>query len=261
METLIENEISIELYDILSETFCVKDDKEAKEDLFRKIKVLFTQRKDVNLSYFKISEYTEVKAVEPKIIKKKKVIEKDDDSEEEIVTTKASITTTGFNKSKPKGLNIKGKAKTKSKDAPESKSKRPESAVVASRQDSSTQDTTEEEGKSEQTFAAGDYNCVKFKVYFEVDEDSPSKVLIKLLPQSGDEFESVFCRIFIGNTEVKMSNFEVEIVKSQLQLDLEAENEKRKEMDLRIKQQRLLAKIKAKEEKERKKKEKEDERI
>jgi hypothetical protein len=64
--------------------------------------------------------------------------------------------------------------------------------------------------------------------------------LIKILPQNGDDFEKVYCRVFLENSELKKSNFEIKIVKSQLHLDLEAENQLKEESDLKIKEQRRL---------------------
>ena len=255
METLVESEITIELFDILNDSYWLKDDKDLREDMFKNIKILFTDREDINLSHFKISDYNPLKSIDPKKIKVKEIQEKED-SEEEIITTKASVTSTDFaKKPKKKALNIKAKPKLKVKEN-SGKMNRLESSVA-----STTDSSTFEEEKQELSFLKSDYNKVKFKIYYEVDPDYPSKISCKLIPSGDDEFSSVFVRIFIGNTELKNSNFQVEIVKSQLQLDLEAENQKKMELEAIMLEQRRVEKLKAKQEKERKKKEKEEERI
>ena len=250
----------------LNDSYWLKDDKEQREEIFKKIKILFTDREDINLSLFKISDYNPLKSIDTKKIKIKESLSKlDEDSEEEIITTKASITTTDFAKKiKKKPLNIKVKTKAKGKEGL-SKDVRPESAVITTRTLASTTDgadsIVEEDQKQELSFIKSDYNRVKFKVYYEVDYEYPSKILCKVIPSGDDEYSSVFVRIFIGNVELKNSNFEVEIVKSQLQLDLEAENQKKLELERIMLEQRRLDKLRAKEEKDRKKKEKEEERI
>ena len=50
----------------------------------------------------------------------------------------------------------------------------------------------EESHPNELNFSRGDYNQVGFKVYYEIDEEFPSKLLCKISPQNGDEFEKVY---------------------------------------------------------------------
>ena len=245
METLIENDITIELFDILNEPFSIT--KEQKDEIFSKIKILFTQYKDVNLSSFKISEYHPLRNEERKKAKKKVGNTAKNNIDERISSDISSATTTDFMPKKKK-LIQKPKVKAVGK-AQKSKgtSKRPETTAEKARLDisKSTEPTEEEKSeiedeKNELLFLENGYNTIKFKVYFEIDEEFPSKICIKILPQNGDEFTQLFCRIFVGNTEIKKSNFPIEIVKSQLHLDLEAENERKRERDLKILEQRRL---------------------
>ncbi|CAI2379944.1 unnamed protein product [Moneuplotes crassus] len=272
METLIENEIIIELSDILSEPFSISS--EQKFEIFSKIRILFTQSKSFNLSNFKISEYNPEKKEEPKKPKfKRKIPREDDEEEEKIITTKAAKTTTNFNTKKKKPV---GGTKAKKPKAPvkpgkpktSKVAKRPETTKAREKPKVQKDDTVEEEKledpidvKEELLFLQGSVNIVKFKTYYEIDNEFPSKISLKILPQNGDEYENVYCRIFVDSIEVKKSNFQLQIVKSQLHLDLEAENERLRERELKIQEQRRLDKLKELEEKERKRKEKEEERL
>ena len=281
METLMENEITLELYDILNEAYSLKNDESVKKEIFDKIKIIFLTSKDPNLSYFKIADYKptdeEEQKIETKTVGKFKIKHKakieEDSEEEDIITTKSEVTKTNFHKPKPK-INVKSSKKPKviskntiKKSTKTKRSQAESKPVKLEIVDPNTENFEEDKSELEEShpnelnFSRGDYNQVGFKVYYEIDEEFPSKLLCKISPQNGDEFEKVYWRVFIGNTELKLSNFEVQIVKSQVHLDLEAENQRKKEQDHILREQRRLAKLKAQQEKERKRKEREEERL
>jgi hypothetical protein len=260
METLIENEFTIQLHDILDDPYWLQNEKDT---IFTNLRILFTREYDMDMSHFKISEYNPYVAP-PRKEFKKRVVEDDDDSEEEIVTTKASVTSTDFNKKKKK-LDVRPKTKGRTTKPKQLKRHDSQSISTKLKVGASTADVTEEEKseeeKPEMLFNETSYNCVKFKTYYELDEEIPSKITIKILPQNGDDLGQIYWRVFLKEIELKSSNFGISIIKSQLHLDLEAENEKQKEIDRKIMEQRRLDKLRQKQEKELKKKQKEEERL
>jgi len=201
METLIENEIVIELYDILNEPFSITE--EQKVEIYSKIRILFTRSRDIDLSHFKILDYNPQKNEKHmKSIMKKRDYNEDDDKEEKIVTTKAASTASDFHPKRKKKLITKPKSKgkvtgkvIKSKGIP----KRPETTNTQTRLEisQSTEPTEEEKSeleddKNELLYLENAVNCIKFKVFFEIDEEIPSKININILPQNGDDFEKIY---------------------------------------------------------------------
>lgn len=167
METLIENEIAIELYDILNEPFSITKDQ--KDEILGKIRILFTQSNDINLSHFKISEYNPLVEKEPpkKVnLKRKEIQDEDEDlSEEEIVTSKAAATSSNFHpKKKPLPVKSSKISKASVSKAPVKvkQTKRPETTKKTTREGLETVATEEEKSeileKNELTFTENSYN-------------------------------------------------------------------------------------------------------
>jgi hypothetical protein len=163
METLIDNEIAIELHDILSEPFSITKDQ--KDGILSKLRVVFTQYNDIDLSEFKISEYNAQVEKEPvKNNLKRKEVQELDFSEEEIVTSKAATSSNFHPKKRP--LPVKsvknskagvGKAPVKTK-----KMQRPETTSGNSKPELDSTAAEEEKSeilsKNELTFIENAYN-------------------------------------------------------------------------------------------------------